>query len=50
MLRISGCPDLWYTFVVSLQPYVDREDDGEAAGTRRVGEVRCVVLVERYRA
>ena len=28
--------------------YVDRKDNGEAADTRRVGEVRCVVLVERH--
>ena len=26
----------------------DGEDHGEAADTRRIGEVRCVVLVERY--
>ena len=30
--------------------HADREDDGTVADTRRVGEVRCFVLVEWYRA
>ncbi len=33
-----------------MKSYVDGEDDGEAADSRRVGEVRRVVLVEWHRA
>ena len=49
-LKFERCTDLWCTFLVSLHPYANRKDYGEAAYPRRIGEVRCVVLVERYGA
>lgn len=40
----------FFMFIRTFAPDVDGKDHGEAAHSRRVGEVRRVVLLQRHRA